>query len=123
MIKGVGVDILSTSKFQRTMSYNPDNFINRVYSYSEINQANKRKNPFKFYASRFAAKEAVFKCLNIESDYIDLSQISVESLSNGNTTVVLENELKKKAKENGITQILLSISYETDYIIAFAMAI
>ena len=42
---------------------NGDNFINKIFSKNEILYCKKKKNPFPFYAKRFAAKEALSKAL------------------------------------------------------------
>ncbi|MBM4764591.1 holo-ACP synthase [Bacillus sp. B15-48] len=121
MIIGVGVDILSLNRFNTIMQGKSDSFVRRTYSTNELAEAHQRDNSILFYASRFAAKEAVFKALGAKGDFIDLRDISIQTLPTGQPEVQLMGSLKAHADSNSISQIKLSISYETDYVVAFAV--
>ena len=62
-IFGIGTDIVNIKRMEKSIKKNGDNFINKVFSKNEILYCKKKKNPFPFYAKRFAAKEAFVKAL------------------------------------------------------------
>ena len=108
MIKGIGCDILSISRFKNVLETTPA-LLKRCFSEREIDEYHKR-NDIAYLASRFAAKEAIVKSFTKYNH--DLNSIEILNDNNGKPYVVIQNELKP--------QILVSISYEEDYVIACA---
>jgi len=125
MIIGIGTDILNKNRVCQVISSENQSFISRVYSEAELIEAGKSANDITFYlGTRFAGKEAVFKTLSIpSSSKIYLREIQILNDVNGIPYVELKGEMARTAKERGITKILISLSYDTDYIIAYATAI
>lgn len=124
MFSGIGTDILKIDRFvpvidskNRTL----DCFIQKTYTKNEIKLAENRENPLYCYATRFSGKEAVFKALGIHGDDIRLNEIEILEKATGQPYVILHGNADKIAKEKGIRQILISLSYEDDYAIAFAL--
>ena len=78
MVLGVGADILHHKRI-KTIFESPGKaiFIEKVYTQREIQQADTRPIPIVYYANRFAAKEAVFKSLNIENNIVSLKEIEI----------------------------------------------
>ena len=62
-IFGIGTDIVNIKRMEKSIKKNGVVFKNKIFSKNEINYCEKRKNPFAFYAKRFAAKEALSKAL------------------------------------------------------------
>ena len=62
-IFGIGTDIVNIKRLEKLLKKNGLKFKNRIFSKDEILYCEKRKNPFPFYAKRFAAKEALSKAL------------------------------------------------------------
>ena len=62
-IFGIGTDIVNIKRLSKTIKVKGTTFKNRIFSKNEINYCEKKKNPFPFYAKRFAAKEALSKAL------------------------------------------------------------
>ena len=62
-IFGIGTDIVNIKRMEKSIKKNGKYFKNRVFSTNEILYCEKKKNPFSFYAKRFAAKEALSKAL------------------------------------------------------------
>jgi len=69
---------------------------------------------------RFAAKEAVFKSLGINTSWQDVQILLTKE---GKPYVNLRGKIKKIAKEKGVKSILVTISHDTSYAIAEAVAI
>ncbi|MFS1026836.1 holo-ACP synthase [Enterococcus casseliflavus] len=120
MIHGVGVDIISNERF-RDSSLN-ESFLDRTYSSNELIESKSRNDPHQYLISRFAAKEAVFKSLNCSSEDICLAEIEILTKSNFQPVVHLSGKTAKLSNDLNIKNIKLSISYETDYTVAFAIA-
>ena len=62
-IFGIGTDIVNIKRMEKTLKKNSRTFKNKIFSKREIIYCEKKKNPFSFYAKRFAAKEALSKAL------------------------------------------------------------
>jgi len=125
MIKGIGTDILSIDKlhyiFQKT-DYLTDSFVTKTYTEAEIKLAEERDLPLYCYATRFAGKEAVFKALTATGEDLRLNEIEILSDKFGKPYVVLHGNALLIAQKKEISQILISLSYEHDYAIAYAIA-
>jgi len=63
MILGVGTDVTSIDRIQRTLDRFGDRFRDRVFSETERNKADGRRDSAGTYAKRWAAKEACAKAL------------------------------------------------------------
>lgn len=122
MLYGVGTDILKHGQLSSAILKENDPFFEKVYSKREQAEAKNRDDAYAYYCTRFAAKEAVFKALNIQGDHhIILNEIEVLSKESGQPYIVLNGRLKKIAIEKNIGNIQISISYDTDYFIAFVV--
>ena len=104
-IFGIGTDIINIKRMEKSIKKNGDNFINNVFSKNEILYCKKKKNPFPFFAKRFAAKEALSKALgtgirkgikfkNIEITNDNFGKPSIEL--KGTTATFLKKKIKTK---------------------------
>ena len=123
MTKGIGVDILKISNIASSISNPEDSFISRIYTKKELVLINQRPIPLFSYATRFAGKEAIFKSLGVDGNAIRLNELEILETKNGQPIVLLHGNAKIIADQKGISQILISLSYDTDYAIAYATAI
>jgi holo-[acyl-carrier protein] synthase len=123
MIHGIGTDILKIDRIASLIAANEDDpFILKTYTQNELLLIRNRPTPLYSYATRFAGKEAVFKALGIGGNDIRLNEIEILEKENGQPCVSLLGKAKDIADRNGITQVLISLSYDTDYAIAYAIA-
>lgn len=107
-MKDVGIDIVEIERVEKALS---DSFLRKVLSASELERT-KTMKPFRlveFVAGRFAAKEAIIKCL---SDYDSpvMSELDITNNENGKPEIHYKDY-----------KILLSISHEKTYAVAIAM--
>ena len=65
MILGTGIDIIEIDRIQKAVDRWGDVFLNYIFTPAEIEHARKFKFPYRHYAGRFAAKEAIFKAMGI----------------------------------------------------------
>ena len=122
MILGIGTDILKIQHIREILENENEAFIKRIYSKREKDQAQNRKDPIFYYATRFAGKEAVFKSLGIRANKIIMTEIEIIETETGRPEVILSGTAKRLSLENGINKVLITISYDADYAVAFAIA-
>lgn len=113
-IFGIGTDIVNIKRMEKSIKKNGKYFKNRVFSKNEILYCEKKKNPFSFYAKRFAAKEALSKALGTGiRKGIDFKNIEISNNKLGKPSIKLKgstaNFLKKKIKTKNYS-IYLSLS-------------
>lgn len=124
MIHGIGTDILKIERIATILNMNPeDPFFRKTYTKKELNLIKQRPTPLYSYATRFAGKEAVFKSMGIGGNDIRFDDIEILEAENGQPFVVLLGRAKEIADQKGISQVLISLSYDTDYAIAYATSI
>tara|TARA_B100001765_G_C19435525_1_gene307602 strand:- start:127 stop:519 length:393 start_codon:yes stop_codon:yes gene_type:complete len=104
-IFGIGTDIVNIKRMKKSIKKSRNNFKNKVFSKNEILYCEKKKDPFPFYAKRFAAKEALSKALgtgirkginfkNIEITNDNFGKPSIELT--GSTAAYLKKKIKAK---------------------------
>ena len=120
MIHGVGTDILERARFGDLAPDDP--FLRRSYTEAERAEAAAREDPVRWYCTRFAGKEAVFKALRMDPAGARLNEIEILSDGFGAPHVTLHGGMRAFALRAGITSVHLSLSWETDYAVAFAVA-
>ena len=62
-IVGIGTDIVECLRIGRMIEQHGEVFLTRVYTEREIHYCQARKNATEHFAGRWAAKEAILKCL------------------------------------------------------------
>jgi len=122
MILGIGTDILNIRHITHSVSSSVDPFVQKTFTKNEIDLILSRDNPLFSFATRYAGKEAVFKSLSLHGDTIRLNEIEILEDETGQPVVTLWGKVKEKAEQKGITAIRLSLSYDTDYELAFSVA-
>jgi len=120
---GIGVDIVQNSRIRKSITNK--NFLLRIFTNYEINKSKKIKNKISFFSKRFAAKEAFSKALGTGfRETLNFKDISITNNKNGKPSIKINNKLhnliKKKFKTKKIN-VLLSISDESEYSIAFVI--
>ena len=102
-IFGIGTDIVNIKRMEKSLKKNGVLFKNKIFSKNEINYCEKKRNPFPFYAKRFAAKEALSKALGTGiRKGINFKNIEVYNDNLGKPSIKLKGStadfLKKKIK-------------------------
>ena len=111
----VGVDLVDVVRVRQALSRHPDRFARRVLTESEAAYCLKRPDPAPHIAARFAAKEAVIKCLG---GGCGLSEIEVARALSGSPSIVLHGRAKARA---GRRRVLVSLSHLENLASAFAV--
>jgi holo-[acyl-carrier protein] synthase len=123
-IIGIGTDIVECLRIGRMMEQHGELFLTRVYTEREIRYCQGRKRAVEHFAGRWAAKEAILKCLG--SGWrrgLDWTDIEVRNGGNGQPQVLLCGAAKELAQSLRVANIHLSISHCRAYATAYAIAV
>ncbi|MDR1868217.1 MAG: holo-ACP synthase [Treponema sp.] len=120
MIYGIGVDIVSVSRFER-WNRQPG-LIERFFHSEDLMFARSAGTDFsRVLASRFAVKEAFAKALGSGFAGISLKDITVRREQNGKPFIVLFESALRVFEKSGAQTVHLSLSHEKEYAIAFVI--
>jgi len=108
----VGSDIVSVKRIKNAYQKFGIRFAERILTERELKEFEKRKDKLIFLASRFAAKEAVYKANEISP----FSWHRIEILKKDKIPAVYIDGIEKK-------EIKLSLSHEKEFAIAFCVVI
>src|SRR5262249_47147757 len=99
-------------------------FLTRVYTDREIRYCQTRKHATEYFAGRWAAKEAVLKCLGTGwSRGLSWTDLEIRNDTAGQPQVHMCGGAKDRAQSLRISDILLSISHCRAYATAYALAV
>ena len=122
-IKGIGVDIVNNKRIYESLKNK--NFIEKVFSKTEIKKSKKLRNKLGYFSKRFAAKESLSKSIGTGFKMgLNFKDIEVFNDKMGKPYFHLNNKIKKFiSKKLNIKNydLFLSISDEKDYSIAFTI--
>lgn len=120
-MKGIGTDIVAIGRFTAILERQGEKFIERVLTPAERETYRLRGEPISFLAKRFAAKEATAKALGTGIGRgVSFQHIEICSSPDGVPLVVLSAGALAAANALGGEKVLLSLSDEADYAIAYA---
>jgi len=122
MIVGIGCDVVDHNQ-TKELDWDSDTKLqNRILTQIEIEVYNKNRT-LEFIIGRFAAKEAVLKCLGTGMiDGISLKDIQINRLENGKPEVELFGEARTISENMGINSWYISISHSSNHSFAFVVA-
>lgn len=124
MIYGIGTDLVTISRIGKMCkTYGANAVANKILSRIEYLEWPSASNPVLFLAKRFAAKEAFAKAVHTGlRSPITLRNIGIGHNELGRPEFILETPLQLWLNDKGIGTVHLSLSDESDQIIAFAIA-
>lgn len=122
MIIGIGCDIVEYETSKKLKWDSDISILNRIFSQKEIEIYSSKKE-LKFLSGRFAAKEAVLKCLGTGmQDGIALIDIQILQSKECKPTIELYGQAKEISDKIGINRWHISITHSTFYSLAFVIA-
>jgi len=122
-MKGIGTDIIRIKQLDFVIKDLNDPFIQKTYTKKERDLILSRSIPLNSFATHFAGKEAVFKCLGVDGNIVRLNEIEILENEVGQPIVFLHGNAKTIAKDKDIQQVMISLSFDGEYAIAFAVAL
>lgn len=118
-IRGHGIDLVSIERIRKILEKECNHFEQRVFSAGEIAYCRGKKDPYPYFAARFAAKEAYGKALKLGlGPSGDFAEIEVVNEASGAPTLRVSGRAAEVFRASGSTQIFLSLSHEGDLAMA-----
>jgi holo-[acyl-carrier protein] synthase len=121
-IVGIGSAIIECLRIGRMIEHHGEAFLHRIYTAREIRYCQARRNATEHFAGRWAAKEAVLKCLG-GSKNLAWTDMEIRSDKAGLPTLYLAGAARERAAKRRMADILLSIAHCRAYATAFAIAL
>jgi len=122
---GVGVDLVEVKRVRYMLANKGAHVYDRLLTVGERAYCESRPDPATHVAVRLAAKEAVYKALQ-GSDAargIGWREIEVVRAEDGRPEVALSGLASERARELGITRVLLSLSHTHQAAVAVAVVV
>ena len=123
-IVGIGIDLIECVRIGQLIERYGETFLTRVFTEREISYCQSRRNATEHFAARWAAKEAVLKCLGTGmSKGLCWTEIEVRNDNYGKPLVYVHGATQELARRLDVGEILLSISHCRSYATAYATAV
>ena len=120
----VGTDILKIDRVEAVVERLGDKFMRRILTEEEQVEYHSSAQPIRLLAKRFAVKEAVAKALGTGIGRgVSWQDIQVIHNADGAPAVRLSGGAHRVAAERGGQRVEVSLSDESDYVVAFAVLI
>lgn len=121
-IFGIGTDIVSMSRIEKSLVKNQEKFLKRILSDREIESLPSEKRLSAYVAKRFAGKEAFSKALGLGiSQGLAFNQISILNHPNGQPFIECTGKAEELLQKYSIQSVNISLSDEKDYALAFVV--
>ena len=122
MIFGIGTDILRIDRVEKAYKRFGQHFVDRVLMPEEMTLFENAKNPVRFLAMRFAAKEAIVKAMGTgfaHGMYLRDSGVMPNRL--GRPEIIFSGRGKDKCRELGVAGGHLTLTDEAGLVVAVAI--
>ncbi len=115
-IIGIGYDMVQVHRIESVLSRWGDRFKERVFTPQELAYCESKKNRSQRLATRFAAKEAVFKALGTGwSRGASWTEIEVTNDELGKPYITLSGKTEQLSRQLGVRNIFVSMTNTEDY--------
>lgn len=121
MVFGIGTDIVEIERIQKA-TQSSERFAKRILTEFEMSEYDASKQPKRYLAKKFAAKEALVKAMGtgIGNGY-SWQMMQVEHSELGKPVFVFNGAVEKFMSDNHIVSCQLSISDEKSYATAMVV--
>jgi len=121
---GIGIDVVEVDRIASAIQRHGEPFLAKIFTPAERAYCESRKHPAMHYAARFAAKEAVSKALGTGiGKNAGLQDLEIVHDPLGAPRIRLGGAAEMFARENGITEIQISLTHAHAYAAANAIAL
>ena len=119
MIYGIGIDMVKMDRLQKAMDTWGERFQKKVFTEAERAFCLSKPRPTRFWAMRFAAKEAFSKAIGLGMRQgLRWRDIEITHNSLGKPELILHGRAKEICNQAGIKNSFLSLSDEDNYALA-----
>jgi holo-[acyl-carrier protein] synthase len=119
MIYGIGIDMVKMDRLQKAMDTWGERFQEKVFTEAERAFCLGKPRPTRFWAMRFAAKEAFSKAIGLGMRQgLRWRDIEITHNSLGRPELILHGRAKEICNQAGIKNSFLSLSDEDNYALA-----
>ena len=120
MTIAIGTDIIEIKRIADALERQGDKFVQRILTESEIAEYRGRGNSVAFLAKRFASKEAIAKALGTGIGRgISFQHMVISNNAEGAPLAELHENALERLKQLGGNKVLLSLSDEKNYALAY----
>lgn len=116
----IGTDIVEITRIRKATERSP-RFWSRILTPGEEAYCRRKKDGIPSLAGRFAAKEAILKCLGLGLSQLSWHDMEILPGENGCPQVSCSAVLQKVMAARGVNEIKVSISHSRDYAMAVAI--
>lgn len=121
MIKGVGIDLMDMNRVSRETP-SDDAFVRKVFTEAERVELSLHPDSHEYLCSRFSMKEAVYKSLGRDGDDFVMTDIEILADDTGRPVAKLLGRSLELAREAGISNVLVSVSFDGNLVTSVAVA-
>ena len=118
MILGLGLDLVSIPRIQKSIERFGAHFLERILTPEELKLLPNGREAT-YAAGRFAAKEAAVKALGTGfSQGVSIKDLEILAQPNGQPQLYFRGEALRRTLEQGVRRISVSISHEQELAVA-----
>ncbi len=121
-IIGIGTEIIECVRIAKMIETHGEQFLQRVYTPSEIQFCMSRANAMQHFSTRWAAKEAVMKAMRCHNQGIRWHEIEVVVSASEGPTIELTGVAAVWSAQFGVERLHLSLgacrTHATAYVVA-----
>ncbi len=121
-VVGLGTDLTDVAALRRALERRPG-LRRRLFTDVEWEYSARHRDPLPHLAGRFAAKEAVMKCLGVGIGRVGFTEIEVRHDESGAPTVSLSGRAEVRAYELGVDRWWLSLTHTSTLAQSVALAV
>lgn len=123
-IVGIGTEIVECVRIAQMIERHREQFIARVFTEHEIAVCRSKRRTTEHFAARFAAKEAVWKCLVPNSTRsIHWVEIEIQDRPGDHPRVVLHGSVRDLAVSRHVHDVWVTFAHSRHYATAYAIAV
>jgi holo-[acyl-carrier protein] synthase len=120
MVTGIGIDIIEIERIKKSVDNFGNNFLNKIFTKTELDYSLSRINKYQHLAARFAAKEAIYKALSNDTEQVySWQDVEIYNEVNGLPKVKFYGALKDYLNDG--KEIKISMSHSEHYVTCVAV--
>jgi holo-[acyl-carrier protein] synthase len=122
-ILALGTSIVECLRIRRMIERHGEAFLRRAFTAREIGACQASRRSTEQFAGRWAAKEAVLRCLSLSAKDVDWTELEVRSEPGGRPRLLIRGAAKERARQLRVGDVLLTIASCRAYATATAVAV